>query len=122
LVQAVGSMQPYTHSEDPDGLLYVTKTLEEYQEAVDKDPQAFHHNCLRILLKQGEELPDDIDCLQFTYKVVKEDGEQEELEVKMEDFDFKKLFKDTLLAHDVDEEYIEEIWKTYKEISNVESD
>jgi predicted phosphodiesterase len=72
-VTCTGSMQPYTHAEDPDGNLYVTLTVEE---ALARDD--LKDKCVRILLEPGEDMP-DLDCLQLTQKRV--DAEQEEIEI-----------------------------------------
>jgi DNA repair exonuclease SbcCD nuclease subunit len=119
-VIGTGSMQPYSHGEDKTEQIYVTRTLEQYEEEMAVDPLVYHDKCLRLMIKQGEEIPDNLDCLQFTYKMVKEDG-QEELEVDLGDFEFKKLFMECLEAHGVDEEYQQEMWKTYLEIANAET-
>lgn len=63
-VHCTGSMEPYTHAEDPDGELYVTLTAEE---ALARDD--LHDKCVRVLLQPGEAMP-DIDCLQLTSKRV----------------------------------------------------
>lgn len=72
-VQCTGSMQPYTHGEDPEGKLYVTLTVEE---ALARDD--LYDKCVRIKLEPGEVMP-DIDCLQLTRMRV--DGEVEEVEL-----------------------------------------
>lgn len=114
-VVLTGSMQPYTHGEDPDHLLYVTKTLQQYEKETTNDPSVYHDKCLRLLLEPEDDMPENIDCLQFTYKVVRE-GEDEELEVTLGDFDFKELFMECLEAHGVDEEYRNTMWETYMEL------
>jgi len=55
-----GSMQPYTHAEDPDGRLYVTTGLPIEQDVTNLN--------VRVLLKEGETLPHDLDCLSLTAK------------------------------------------------------
>lgn len=72
-VHCTGSMQPYTHAEDPDGELYVTLTVEE---ALARDD--LQNKCVRIILEPGEVLP-DIDCLQLTKK--RADVEAEEIDI-----------------------------------------
>lgn len=61
-VHCAGSLLPYSHSEDPDGRVYVTLTPEE---ALARDD--LHMKCVRILAKRGEDIP-DIDCLALTVK------------------------------------------------------
>lgn len=63
-VACTGSLQPYSHSEDVTGSLYVTMTLSE---ALAKPQGHFKGKHLRVLLKPGEDLP-DIDALAVTHK------------------------------------------------------
>jgi len=58
-VVCTGSMQPYTHAEDPDASLYRTVTLSELEALSDEDVWGLN---LRVVLEPGETLP-DIDCL-----------------------------------------------------------
>lgn len=81
-VEITGSMQPYTHAEDPRGLWYQTHPLDE----LDLLDEAFLAGLnLRVLLKEGEALPTEVDCLSMIGKRVTEEGE--ELEVDTTDFD-----------------------------------
>jgi len=121
-VVVTGSMQPYTHGEDPDELIYVTRTLKEYEEEVEVDPKVYHNKCLRLLIKPEEDLPEDLDVLQFQYKIIREGNSEDPIQVDLMNFNFSELFKETLKAHDVDDEYIETMWDTYKELADVEDD
>lgn len=97
-VQCTGSMQPYTHAEDPTGELYVTLTLEE---ALARDD--LRDKCVRILLQPGEELP-DIDCLQLTQK--RADAEIEEVdvgEIGIGAFDLNAVLETEFAGNDVPE-------------------
>jgi hypothetical protein len=58
-VQCTGSMQPYTHGEDPTGKFYRTLTLAELESMDDDEVRSMN---LRVVLEPGETLP-DIDCL-----------------------------------------------------------
>lgn len=101
-VQITGSMVPLSHSEDPEGNLYVTKTVAE----VLADPDAFKDKCLRILVPRGED-PPAVDCLQLTIKRIT-DEEEAELEVNFEEgLDIKALFFETMV--DVDPEITKEV-------------
>lgn len=62
IVQCTGSMQPMTHAEDPDGKMYVTMTLEEYNET---DPDTLKDKYVRVQIMKGEEVDDLPDCLGF---------------------------------------------------------
>lgn len=77
-VTVTGSMQPFTHAEDPEGQLYVTLSLEELA-GLD-----VRNKNVRVLLKPGETLPDDLDCLSLTAKRVAVD---DEITVDTSDFD-----------------------------------
>ncbi len=61
-VICTGSMEPYSHGEDPDGSIYVTITLEE---ALSVDPAVFKDKHVRIQLLPGETLP-ELDALAVT--------------------------------------------------------
>lgn len=74
-----GSLQPYTHAEDADGLFYKTVTLDEL---VTLDTTNLN---IRVLLQPGEVLPEDIDCLSLTAKKLQ--GSLEETSIDTEEFD-----------------------------------
>lgn len=96
-VVKTGSMQPYTHAEDPGNTMYVTFDLGEMQRHLERfGPTAFHNSCLRLDLKPGEKLEEVIDCLQLTVRRVGADGNEELAQVTMGDFDFAKLFGEVL--------------------------
>lgn len=78
-ILVTGSMQPYTHAEDKSGNWYVTVTLDELQE------MDVTHKNVRVLLKEGETLPADLNCLSLTAKRVTD--EDDKLEVDTSDFD-----------------------------------
>lgn len=74
-----GSMQPYTHAEDTTGEFYKTVTLDELAEL---DPTNMN---IRVLLREGETLPDDLDCLSLTAKRITD--EDDKVEVDTSEFD-----------------------------------
>lgn len=101
-VKMVGSMQPYTHAEDTKGLYYVTVPLDEL------DPDEVRFKNVRVLLKPGETLPTDIDCLSLTAKRV-EDLEAEEVgTVDVENFNLRQLLAEALEGLPVAEEVMGE--------------
>lgn len=116
-VVGTGSMQPYSHGEDPHQTLYLTRTLEQVIPMLAEDPHAFRDKCVRLVLGPGEEPPADFDCLQFSIKRVT-DAEKEELEVTLGEFDFYELFKETFLENGVPEELIAHYWELYKQKAN----
>lgn len=81
-IRVVGSMQPYSHGEDPTGRFYITTTLDDL-------PDDVTNKCVRLVLGPGEEVP-DLDCLQL--QVVREGEEGVEMEVDFEAFDLSALF------------------------------
>lgn len=69
-----GSMQPYTHAEDNTGEFYQTVSLAELEGMDVQDKN------IRVLLKEGETLPDDIDCLSIIAKRVTDPDEKIEVD------------------------------------------
>ena len=88
IVHCTGSMQPYSHGEDPEGALYVTLTLDELED------QDLSNKCVRVLLKEGEELPTDLDCLALTSKRVSH--QQEERDIQLDTFSWKDILDQAL--------------------------
>lgn len=89
-VTVVGSMQPYAHGEEIDDSLYQTVSKKQYLAA---PAGSFHGKCLRIDLRAGETLDDEIDCLQLT---IRQHGEDESVApVTLGDFDMKNLFTES---------------------------
>lgn len=111
-----GSLQPFSHAEDPNELLYVTRTIEEYE----KDTSLYKDKFLRLFLRPDEDLPADIDALNITYKVIDPDREEqnEELKVTMSDnFDLKSIFMEVMDSFDVDKDMKDEMWQLIVESS-----
>lgn len=111
-----GSMQPYSHAEDPEGKIYVTVTLEEFE----KDPTIYVDKAVRFKLKPGEEIPAEVNARQIAMIRVT-DTSQEELEVKMEVFSFETVFNECLEAAGVPADRITTVWNDYKELTNAET-
>ena len=110
-VTVTGSMMPYAHGED-DGETYVTLTPAEIE---GKD---LRDKCVRVLLQEGEEMPEGIDALQVTYKRVV-DGETETVEigeVEIAAFNMKTLFHDVMREVGVEEEPLAEAWAAYERL------
>jgi DNA repair exonuclease SbcCD nuclease subunit len=94
LVRCTGSMEPYSHGEDPDGEIYVTLTLAEL---ADTSAEDLKDKCVRVLLADGEELPTDVDCFALTAKRVKEVDDGDVLEqVSLADFDWNHVLAEAL--------------------------
>lgn len=90
-----GSMQPYTHAEDNTGEWYLTTELPITEDVTNKN--------VRVLLKEGETLPEDLDCLSLTAKRIESD---EKIEVDTSDFDTLDLRQ--LLARALDDNPVKE--------------
>lgn len=109
-LEVVGSMQPYSHAEDPTSEFYVTLTMEQLYKV---DPRTLKNMCIRVILKDGESLP-DIDCLQLTGKREGDPEEDEEIDVEMVAFDMQSLMRDELqLAGVTDQKTLGYVFSEY---------
>lgn len=113
-VQVTGSMQPYSHGEDPDATLYITITAKELLLLT---PDVTAGRCYRVLLEPDEELPMNIDCLAIIPKRIKEDSD-EEIDVDLSDFDFQAMFMAALVQFNVSPGLIKKLWLDYEELRN----
>ena len=99
-VHCTGSMQPMTHAEDPDGNMYVTMTLEEYEDA---DPETLRNKYVRVIVPAGEEAEPLADCLGF--KTMREDSPTEPQEaVEVSEFKTSEVVKKAMEKHGVPSE------------------
>lgn len=115
-VYGTGSMQPYSHAEDPEGNVYVTRTVEQVLTALSENSDAFSDKCLRIVIEKGEDIPANINCLQLAVKVISE-TEKEDLQVELGNFDFQAMWNETFKENDVSEEMTKAYYQEYKELS-----
>lgn len=107
-VKAWGSMQPMSHAEDPDGVLYQTMTLEGVEMAQSINPDFFRNCHLRITLGPDEEpLAEPVDCLSLTYK--REKAEAPEIEVNVDEFSFGGIFDEVMAEKDVSKTLVEKV-------------
>lgn len=86
VVHCTGSMEPYSHGEDPEGKIYVTLTPAEIEA---KDPEELRDKCVRVLLQEGDEMPVGLDCLALTPKRVT--SEQETVIIQQSGFNWNEL-------------------------------
>lgn len=101
----IGSFYPIAFGEETDDSIMETMTLEEYNK---RDESELKDKRVRILLKEGEELPTDFACLQLIGK--KEKKEDINIEVKSDtEFDFAELFIDCVKDTGISEE----LWDRY---------
>lgn len=111
-VHFVGSILPIAFGEESDDKIMETVDLETLMKYQDK----FHDKRVRVILKEGEELPTDIDCLQLIAKKEETEGEENTntLEVSLEDFNFKDLFMKEL----EESGKAQELWEKYERLQN----
>lgn len=115
----IGSIIPMTFGEDPAGKLYRTLTLSEF-EAVQNNPYdkegEWRDYCYRVILRDGETLPENPGCRQLI-SIKKDD-----LEILPENLleslsDFPNFDMDSLLKKVLEETGLfDEIYKRYLEL------
>ena len=104
-VHCTGSMQPYAHGE---GEMYRTVTLEELASIPDTKDL-----CLRLMLREGESVPDDLDALQISV-VRQTDISETPIEVGFEGLDMTKLFQDVMALHGVGKDLRDGLFERYR--------
>jgi DNA repair exonuclease SbcCD nuclease subunit len=105
-----GSMQPYTHGEDPKGLMYRTVTLPELELISEAERRMLN---LRVVLAEGESLPPDLDALSIqSRRVGQEEGGA--VDVSFEDFDMAKLFAEAMNDNGVGAELQASLFEEYR--------
>ena len=114
-VTITGSMQPYSHGEDPNGEFYVTIPLAD----LINNPNGFKDKNIRVLVKPGDEVP-EVDCLSMVLKNVEVADEETEgdIEVELGDFDIDKIFSNCLGENGVGSSVAEKIQNKFKELRN----
>jgi len=116
-VTIVGAIQPMSHGEDPQGKIYKTMTLSQVAAYLETNgPDSLRNNAVRILLGEGEELP-NIDCLQLTAKPKHED---DKIEVRFEQYDLETMFRKCFTDFGVEPELIQEAWDYYQTLRNAQ--
>lgn len=93
-VSVVGSILPLTFAEDIHNSFMRTVPLSEYEK--DLEAGVSEYRCYRIILKEGEELPEERHCLQMSVYNPRNDVEGENLDVEFEAFDIEKLLHEAL--------------------------
>ena len=116
-VWVTGSMQPYSHAEDPNNQLYITLSLQEATEALEADPERFKNMNLRITLLPTEAPIAEVDCLSLTFKRVSDSNDDDELEVNLDSFDLEGIFKSTMVEHNVSTETTNQLWGQFMDLS-----
>lgn len=112
-VHVTGSMQPYSHSEDPDHTMYWTGTAAELALI---DPTNMY---IRVKLQPNEDPPPVPNCLGFkTIAGEVEDDEAPDIEVSFESFDTTEIFKQILQEQGVVEQIRDLVLGRFKESMN----
>jgi DNA repair exonuclease SbcCD nuclease subunit len=89
-VHCTGSMEPYTHGEDPEGNLYVTLSLADAL----ADPDALKNKYVRVIVDQGEEIP-EIDCLGLSHIRLQAEASVRDT-LCLDDFDWQKILRERI--------------------------
>ena len=88
VVHCTGSLEPFSHAEDPDGEIYVTLTLAEATDGRDLSDKF-----VRLELEQGEIVPEDLNVQALTTRLTK--AEATEL-LPQENFEWGKIMAEAL--------------------------
>lgn len=102
----VGSFYPIAFGEESDDSEMITLTLNQYE---NMNNEELKNKRVRILLKEGETLPVEHDCLQLIGKKLSEEKEVNLEVTQCEDCDFKQMFFECLK----DCKLRDELWTAY---------
>ena len=102
----VGSFYPIAFGEESDDSEMITLTLNQYE---NMNNEELKNKRVRILLKEGETLPVEHNCLQLIGKKVSEEKEVNLEVTQCEDCDFKQMFFECLK----DCKLRDELWTAY---------
>ena len=102
----VGSFYPIAFGEESDNSEMITLTLNQYE---NMNNEELKNKRVRILLKEGETLPVEHDCLQLIGKKVNEEKDINLEVTQCEDCDFKQMFFECLK----DCKLRDELWTAY---------
>lgn len=102
----VGSLYPIAFGEESDDSEMITLTLNQYE---NMNNEELKNKRVRILLKEGETLPVEHDCLQLIGKKVSEEKNINLEVTQCDDCDFKQMFFECLK----DCNLRDELWTAY---------
>lgn len=104
-----GSMEPYSHGEDPDELIYVTRQLEDVD-----DISLYEHKALRLIVPPGGVVPEGWSDVPLQFQCIYERADViSETEVKA-DFSFENGLSDILTEFGVSENLSDKLLELYK--------
>ena len=109
-----GSMQPYSHAEDPEGWIYVTI---DQDELVDYDLSTLKYKCVRIYCDNTFALTTPIDCLSLSYLYKESEIVEDTLEEDIQSLDdsYTARMTNIISALKSDTGYEEDILEIFKE-------
>ena len=110
-VIVTGSMQPYSHGEDPDSLIYETCAAEDAKLALATNPMWFADKVLRVVGEWDDEWP---ECLQFTVVSHAEEAAEALDQVQIAEFNMGGLWNKAF--ENVDPEISAELRAKFAEI------
>lgn len=95
-IVVTGSMQPYSHAEDPEHKRYITVTVQQYNDLVLNYQDVIKNQYIRLILPKGVEAPSPIpNCMGF--KTITEtstdEPEQADISLDIQDFNTRRLFE-----------------------------
>lgn len=105
-VNCTGSMQPMTHSEDPDSELFVTLTYDEY---LSIDPQDYKDKYVRVVVEGDEKVESLEDCLGFKVKRASTDVGLDTVDTSFDGLNIDQLVTKVLDNNQVSSELSSEI-------------
>ena len=111
-ILVTGSMQPYSHAEDPNELIYVTRTMDQLT------TEDFTNKCLRVRLQPGEVFDMTIDCLALTTITAEQELTEALADVGFEAFDFTALWTEAMV--NINPDISEELLAKFREIGGEE--
>jgi DNA repair exonuclease SbcCD nuclease subunit len=114
VLHVVGSLQPYSHSEDPTERFYVTLGLDELDPKTD-----YSMKCVRLRLKADEAEPENFNCLQLTIQRLDPEGRViDDEKVELGNFDLFSIFHESMDKHQVEPATRELVLTKFEEFRN----
>lgn len=113
-VTVTGSMQPYSHGEDPEGQWYVTMTWQDLtkEKCTGKHVRAYYND------KDEVVIPDDLGCISLTLKKAElyDENEPDPTNVEMETFNIQELFTRCMVSNEVPEDVMKLVSEKFQEL------
>lgn len=109
-----GSMQPYTHAEDPDKYIYITLTPEELE---DIDLKTLKNKCVRIYCDNDFALTSTLDCLSLSYLYKEKEEELDEPTLQAIENTYTSSMITAMTNIQTESEYEKELLIMFKEKS-----